>query len=141
MVITIIGILVGMLMPAVQGVRTAAQNAQCLNNLHQIGIAFEGYMDVGGPSAHYPDAASLPTMFPKKKTMVQILAPFIEKDVPAFHCPSDWVHCFEQQGLSYEYYGYRAAGKTRAEFQGTRSLSQSLYHGRFRRLPAGDLQL
>ena len=76
-------------------------------------------------------------MFPKKKTMVQILAPFIEKDVPAFHCPSDWVHCFEQQGLSYEYYGYRAAGKTRAEFQGTRSSSQIFIMGDFGGYPPG----
>jgi prepilin-type N-terminal cleavage/methylation domain-containing protein len=88
-VIAIIGILVALLLPAVQAAREAARRMQCSNNAKQIGLALHNYHDVhkkfpkniyGGPDVPVRDMPSgSPPPLAYHHTWITAILPFIEQ--------------------------------------------------------------
>ncbi|MEX0612317.1 MAG: DUF1559 domain-containing protein [Pirellulales bacterium] len=86
-VIAIIGILVALLLPAIQAAREAARRSQCLNNMRQIGIALMNYesskkrLPIGATQRYGNDAKTGqpytgdPTMY----SWISVVMPYVEE--------------------------------------------------------------
>jgi prepilin-type N-terminal cleavage/methylation domain-containing protein len=86
-VLAVIGVLVGLLLPAVQQIREAANRTSCFNNLKQIGLAMHHYHDV------YGRLPAFSTDDDNATTWAVLLLPFMEQSA-----------LFRQWDLSRSYY-------------------------------------
>ena len=83
-VVAIIGVLVALLLPAIQASRESARNASCTNNLRQIGLAVNNFysqrnvLPVGSESKQWPTAPTNAWTFYRWSTLAH-LTPFLEE--------------------------------------------------------------
>ena len=82
-VIAIIGILIGMLLPAVQAVRGAARRAVCQNNMRQIGLGILMYSNSFGGRFPFTNHDGLDSSW------IQTIKPFTEGVDGLRICPDD----------------------------------------------------
>jgi prepilin-type processing-associated H-X9-DG protein/prepilin-type N-terminal cleavage/methylation domain-containing protein len=113
-VITIIGILVALLLPAISQSKARAQRIQCANNLHQLGLGLQNFLT---ENHSYPSAFALTKSdIPGRWWADQLERGGFDTTTPAtnffekgvWHCPSaHWPNIGPGDFLSY---GYNAFG-------------------------------
>lgn len=103
-VIAIIGVLVALLLPAVQAARGAARRMQCGNNLRQLGLAVHQFADVH--KGRFPGVWH--NTSDKQSSWINTLAPYAESVDEIRLCPEDLKRLEQSSGrvTSYAMNGY-----------------------------------
>jgi prepilin-type N-terminal cleavage/methylation domain-containing protein len=107
-VIAIIGVLVALLLPAVQAAREAARRTQCTNNMKQLALALHNYHDV---NKRFPPSgilagdirvpvppANAPSAVPYHHTWLVMILPYLEQ-APLYDSTNKLLPIWQQQNI------------------------------------------
>jgi type II secretory pathway pseudopilin PulG len=115
-VIAIIGVLVALLLPAIQAAREAARRSSCQNNMRQIGIATLNYENSRGdlPPAHWEESVPVPGGRPRtvQSSTLTYLLKYVE--LTALDKQWDWTQTWDHADASKPIDNART-GRTRVE--------------------------
>ena len=118
-VVSVIGLLIALLLPAVQSAREAARRAQCANNLKQLGLALHNYEAAEGsfPSKEYTSAQSRMLPYLEQAPLYDAInfdrchladtdewgsnETAYQTKVATFLCPSDEIDPVRDAGINY----------------------------------------
>jgi len=97
-VIAIIGVLVGLLLPAVQAARASARRTQCANNMRQVGLGVIQYADAH--RGQFPSRThNNPGQEARRLHWIDKIAPFVESVDAIRRCPDDPLGDVRMRGL------------------------------------------
>lgn len=108
-VLAILAILAGLLTPALRNARAAARTTACLNNLRQMGIALQAYLNDN--SQRMPVLNNRSNRVDQRPALDTVLLPDRARQV--FKCPADRAGVFEETGCSY-YWNWSVNGQDAA---------------------------
>ncbi len=140
-VMAIIALLASLLLPALSNAKRRAQSAACINNLHQLGLALNLYVEDN--DTHLPVCAwplpSQGTNSPPLPSITNALMPYV-KSREVFRCPAD-TSIFPNEHTSYEWNGWlNGASYDHPEdwSELTRIMVEELFGGRMNTPLIGD---
>jgi prepilin-type N-terminal cleavage/methylation domain-containing protein len=99
-VIAIIGVLAALLLPVLSRAKEAARGANCLSNLHQIGIGLQLYVQDNNNKLPFMRDKSLTTTN-SLPSPDKVLSSQLSGNKNIWRCPSDRNQVFEQTDSSY----------------------------------------
>ncbi len=137
-VIAIIGILIALLLPAVQAAREAARRSQCTNNLKQVGLALHNYHDThkkfppNGITWGDGVLSATPHRVPYHHTWLTGILPFMEQgplyDSIDLNLPI-WFNAAQQAAAATQVAELRCPSAALVESSETRDMAMTNYAG------------
>ena len=136
-VIAIIGVLVALLLPAIQAARGAARRMQCANNMRQIGLAIHQYCETH--QGRFPLTSHNNTV--KTTWWINTLAPYMESVDKVRLCPDDLVRVENDDLHGCRWHGRGGATANELRHEPIPWARRKICRGRWRRtLSCGAVQ-